>query len=154
MVAGEARRWSQLHAAHRQLLEQRAAAGLQDSPEAGPQDGSSDVASSVEFVHTAPAGVQQASSSSSSSSSNSSASARPVPRMLQQAAPGTVPIRVWVEYQGTGALNGDGLQRLYDTVNIALGVLQKFYRVSAPPSQCGVAVWQRQRTCGVCCCGW
>jgi hypothetical protein len=45
------------------------------------------------------------------------------------AASGTVPIRVWVEYQGIDTLSADGKQRLYDTVNIALGVFQKFFKV-------------------------
>lgn len=47
------------------------------------------------------------------------------------AASNTVPIRVWVEYQGTNSLSQEGKQRLYDTVNIALGVLQKFFKVRA-----------------------
>lgn len=55
-----------------------------------------------------------------------------MPRMLQ--ASGTVPIRVWVEYQGTSSLSEEGKQRLYDTVNVALGVLQKFFKVGNAPA--------------------
>lgn len=106
-VAGEAKRWSQLHRQHRQLLEQQAEAGLLDA--VGTQ------------LHGA------AGSSLGVASNTSEQHGRPVPRML--AASGTVPIRVWVEYQGIDSLSADGKQRLYDTVNIALGVFQKFFKV-------------------------
>lgn len=105
LVAGEAKRWSQLHRQHRQLLEQQAEAGLLDAAQTQ---------------------LHGAAGSSLSSASNSS-DGRPVPRML--AASGTVPIRVWVEYQGIDSLSAEGKQRLYDTVNIALGVFQKFFKV-------------------------
>lgn len=115
LVAGEAKRWSELHRQHRQLLDKQAEAGivLQEQP--------------VPAAAAAPEDVDSfADSSSSFASSNTSA--RPVPRMLA-ASSGTVPIRVWVEYQGISSLSEDGKQRLYDTVNIALGVLQKFFKV-------------------------
>jgi hypothetical protein len=110
MVADEARRWSQLHRQHRQLLEQQAAAGMHQ-PEA---------------VQLATAAYDSAGSPHNSSSGHHGG---PVPRLLQ--ATSTVPIRVWVEYQGITGLSEDGKQRLYDTVNIALGVLQKFFKVCA-----------------------
>lgn len=119
LVAGEARRWSQLHRQHRQLLEQQAEAGIAaQTLDAGAAAGAAAPPQGSAGAHAGTA------HSSSTSSTNSS---RPAPRML--AASGTVPIRVWVEYQGIDSLAADGKQRLYDTVNIALGVLQKFYKV-------------------------
>jgi len=108
LVAEEAKRWSQLHRGHRQLLEQQAEAGVLGAEEEQPP-------------------MAAGSSSGVATNSSSGQYGRPVPRML--AASGTVPIRVWVEYQGVDSLSADGKQRLYDTVNIALGVLQKFYKV-------------------------
>lgn len=105
LVAGESKRWSQLHRQHRQLVEQRTAAGLEDA--------------AAPHLH--------AFSSRQYSDSTNSSDRHVQPRML--AAAGTVPIRVWVEYQGINSLADDGKQRLYDTVNIALGVLQKFLKV-------------------------
>ncbi|KAF6250762.1 hypothetical protein COO60DRAFT_749723 [Scenedesmus sp. NREL 46B-D3] len=76
---------------------------------------------------------------SSSSNSNSSMAARRL-----QAVP-KVPIRIWVEYQGTEELTAAGRQRLREVVGIAVAVLQKFYKVRWPtagnllvPPQCGV----------------
>lgn len=108
-MAEEAKRWSQLHRGHRQLLEQQAEAGVLGAAEGQPLTAAGN-------------------SSGFANNSSSGQYGRPVPRML--AASGTVPIRVWVEYQGIDSLSADGKQRLYDTVNIALGVLQKFYKVS------------------------
>lgn len=107
-MADEAKRWSQLHRQHRQLLEQQAAAGL---------------------LQPAVVQLDTAAESSIGGSNNSISEqhGRPVPRLLQQS--GSVPIRVWVEYQGINQLNDEGKQRLYDTVNVALGVLQKFFKV-------------------------
>jgi hypothetical protein len=59
--------------------------------------------------------------------SSSSSSGRPTPRLL--AATETVPIRIWVEYQGIDSLSADGKQHLQNVVKISLGVLQKFYKV-------------------------
>jgi hypothetical protein len=59
---------------------------------------------------------------------SSSVSSRPTPRLL--AAAETVPIRIWVEYQGIDSLSADGKQHLQNVVKISLGVLQKFYKVS------------------------
>jgi hypothetical protein len=105
-VADEARRWSQLHRQQQQLLQ---AQQLRSGPPAPPADtgaGAAEVA------------TQQQSSSSSG---------RPTPRLL--AATETVPIRIWVEYQGIDSLSADGKQHLQDVVKISLGVLQKFYKV-------------------------
>ncbi|WIA35327.1 hypothetical protein OEZ86_003782 [Tetradesmus obliquus] len=44
----------------------------------------------------------------------------------------TVPIRIWVEYQGIDSLSADGKQHLQNVVKISLGVLQKFYKVRRP----------------------
>jgi hypothetical protein len=60
------------------------------------------------------------------------AGGRPEARRLIEEAGATVPIRIWVEYQGVKDLSAEGQQKLYDTVNIALGVLQKFYKVWQP----------------------
>jgi hypothetical protein len=54
-------------------------------------------------------------------------------RKLQQAS-GTVPIRIWVEYQGIDQLGATTRQQLLDTVNVALGVLKKYFRVGAGSS--------------------
>ncbi|KAF6252125.1 hypothetical protein COO60DRAFT_1704421 [Scenedesmus sp. NREL 46B-D3] len=77
--------------------------------------------------------------SSSSSSSSSGMAARRL-----QAVP-KVPIRIWVEYQGTEELTAAGRQRLREVVGSAVAVLQKFYKVRWPtagnllvPAQCGV----------------
>jgi hypothetical protein len=110
LVANEAKRWSQLHRQHRQLLEQQAAAGLLQ-----------------------PQAVQLATAVDDSFGSYHNSSnghhGGPVPWLLQ--ATSTVPIRVWVDYQGINGLSEDGKQRLYDTVNVALGALQKFFKVCA-----------------------
>ncbi|WIA20451.1 hypothetical protein OEZ85_004860 [Tetradesmus obliquus] len=59
--------------------------------------------------------------------SNSSSSIQPVARKLLQAP--KVPIRIWVEYQGTEELSAAGQQRLREVVSKAVAVLQKFYKV-------------------------
>jgi hypothetical protein len=56
-------------------------------------------------------------------------SSRPAVRRLE-AAP-KVPIRIWVEYQGTDGLTAAGRQRLREVVGKAVAVLQKFYKVSS-----------------------
>jgi hypothetical protein len=61
-------------------------------------------------------------------SSSSSSSSTPVARRLE-ALP-KVPIRIWVEYQGTYGLTAAGRQRLREVVGKAVAVLQKFYKVS------------------------
>jgi hypothetical protein len=109
LVADEARRWSQLHRQQQQQLLQ--AQQSRSAPAAAPADtssGASEVA------------AQQQSNSSSG---------RPTPRLL--AATETVPIRIWVEYQGIDSLSADGKQHLQDVVKISLGVLQKFYKVGS-----------------------
>lgn len=58
----------------------------------------------------------------------SSTSIKNVVRKLLQAAP-KVPIRIWVEYQGTEELSAAGQQRLREVVSKAVAVLQKFYKV-------------------------
>lgn len=63
------------------------------------------------------------------------AAAHLAPRYLaEEAAPpgATRPIRIWVEYQATRSLDADVNQKLKDTVNVALGVLQKYFRVRRP----------------------
>jgi hypothetical protein len=65
--------------------------------------------------------LQQRNSNSSSSSS------RPVGRRLD-AVP-KVPIRIWVEHQGTEELSPAGQQRMHEVVGKAVAVLQKFYKV-------------------------
>lgn len=62
----------------------------------------------------------------------SSSSGRPTPRLL--VATETVPIRIWVEYQGIDSLSADGKQHLQNVVKISLGVLQKFYKVRLCPA--------------------
>jgi hypothetical protein len=59
--------------------------------------------------------------------SSSSSSSTPVARRLE-ASP-KVPIRIWVEYQGTDGLTAAGRQRLREVVGKAVAVLQKFYKV-------------------------
>ncbi len=51
-------------------------------------------------------------------------------RRLLQSSNGTLPIRIWVEFQGLSSLTSTQQTQLRDTVNIALGVLQKYLRVS------------------------
>ena len=46
------------------------------------------------------------------------------------AATNSVPIRIWVEYQGLSRLQQDLQKDLLNTVNIALGVLAKYFKVS------------------------
>eukprot|EP00878_Enallax_costatus_P007236 GHUV01007582.1.p1 GENE.GHUV01007582.1~~GHUV01007582.1.p1 ORF type:complete len:635 (+),score=97.10 GHUV01007582.1:1-1905(+) len=75
------------------------------------------------------AAVQANVSSSSSAESDLPRDGRPTPRLLAET---TVPIRIWVEYQGVDSLASAGKQQLRNTVNIALGVLQKFYKVRRP----------------------
>jgi hypothetical protein len=58
---------------------------------------------------------------------SSSSTSRPVARRLE-AAP-KVPIRIWVEFQGTDGLTAAGQQRLREVVGKAVAVLQKFYKV-------------------------
>jgi hypothetical protein len=41
----------------------------------------------------------------------------------------TLPIRIWVEYQGVNALSASERTKLVETVNITLGVLHKYLRV-------------------------
>jgi hypothetical protein len=60
-------------------------------------------------------------------SNSSTSNIRPVARKLL-AAP-KIPIRIWVEYQGTDDLSAAGQQRLREVVGKAVAVLQKFYKV-------------------------
>jgi hypothetical protein len=106
LVADEARRWSQLHRQQQQLLQAQQSRAAEAVAPADSRFGAAEVA------------TQQHSSSSSG---------RPTPRLL--AATETVPIRIWVEYQGIDSLSADGKQHLQDVVKISLGVLQKFYKV-------------------------
>jgi len=48
------------------------------------------------------------------------------------AATNSVPIRIWVEYQGLSRLQQDLQKDLLNTVNIALGVLAKYFKVRKP----------------------
>jgi hypothetical protein len=90
-------------------------------------------AGAVQLQQAAAAAVEDGSFAAASNSSSAQQHGGVVPRMLQ--ASGTVPIRVWVEYQGTSSLPEEGKQRLYDTVNVALGVLQKFFKVGVDACQ-------------------
>lgn len=107
-VAGEAKRWSQLHRQQQQLIQQRTA-------------------------------VQSNATDAISLDTDLPREGRPTPRLLAES---TVPIRIWVEYQGIDALATAGKEQLRDTVNIALGVLQKFYKVGrSSPSRSHVACY-------------
>ncbi|GBF91572.1 leishmanolysin-like peptidase [Raphidocelis subcapitata] len=58
------------------------------------------------------------------------------PRQLAETAPAGAPrpLRVWVEYQATETLEPELNQKLRDTVNVALGVLQKYFRARRAPA--------------------
>jgi hypothetical protein len=62
-------------------------------------------------------------------SNSSNSNIRPVARKLL--AEPKVPIRIWVEYQGTDDLSAAGQQRLREVVGKAVAVLQKFYKVGS-----------------------
>lgn len=51
-------------------------------------------------------------------------------RLAQDGAGGNIPIRIWAEYQGSSGLDADLQKKLRDTVNVAMGVLQKYLKVS------------------------
>jgi hypothetical protein len=76
--------------------------------------------------------AQQYSQQRTSNISSSSSNTRPVSRKLLQAP--KVPIRIWVEYQGTEELSAAGQQRLREVVGKAVAVLQKFYKVRCRPA--------------------
>jgi len=100
-VALETRRWSQLHRENKQQL-----ALLSKAPQQ-------------------PGQQQQQPAAEATADAQSSGI-----RQLQQAS-GTVPIRIWVEYQGIDQLAATTRQQLLDTVNVALGVLKKYFMVGA-----------------------
>ncbi|KAF8060553.1 Invadolysin [Scenedesmus sp. PABB004] len=138
-VAHQAKAWSQLHRQHRELLQRRqdAAQGLLLAPAATGANGSSTSSTSGDAA-AAPALLRGGARGAAAERGRGAAARRVPPRRLAE-TPEKVPIRIWVEYQGLGALSADGKRHLQNTVNIALGVLQKFFKVRRPvPGRLGV----------------
>lgn len=124
-VSEQSRFWSELH---RESLSRARELGVQIGPRAGGSFGAG--------------GGEQGSSWQDGDGDGSSSAGWQSPLSLgargllqaDRAAPGaTLPIRIWVEYQGSDSLPVKEQQKLTSTVNITLGVLHKYLRVRRGP---------------------
>jgi hypothetical protein len=149
----ESKKWSQLHTIAK---EQQASLFTGPSQQAG-----HGLAQAAEHGLAKSAAEEQAAAAAATENSLPDLGVQIIDgqrRMLAEtaAASQSVPIRIWVEYQGLSRLQQDLQNDLRNTVNVALGVLAKYFRVSSILSQ---GDWHAlstvyRRDCRVACSGY
>ncbi|KIZ07138.1 leishmanolysin-like peptidase [Monoraphidium neglectum] len=124
LVSEESHRWSEAHSRWRA------------AQEAASKDTGPDAASALEPAPTAAADADADADAGADADADTASASPPrgvTPRALaEKVSPGSGPLRIWVEYQGITNLEQEVAQKLRDTINIALGVLQKYFRVRRP----------------------